>query len=246
MLENLNDYKEAYKHSFKFHDENQWFLSYYARIMSEIIRSHKYESALSLGMGFKIVSDQIINELSFNLKSYAILEGAENIIEEFKKEYYNDKRITPIHTYFENFVTEDKYDVIEMGFILEHVDDPEFILSHYKKYLKKGGRIFIAVPNARSLHRLIGYEAGLLDNLYKLSAYDLELGHKRYFDLESLSSLVLKTGYKIQKTIGLMLKPITGNQIKELGWDESIIGALFKIGESYPEIANCILIEATI
>ena len=40
----------------------------------------------------------------------------------------------------------------------------------------------IVVPNARSLHRLIGERAGLIDDLYRLSEHDLAVGHRRYFD----------------------------------------------------------------
>jgi 2-polyprenyl-3-methyl-5-hydroxy-6-metoxy-1,4-benzoquinol methylase len=246
MTENLNKYVDSYKQNFKFYNENQWYLSYYANIMCRVIRDKGYKSALSLGIGHKIVSEQMVNELNNNLNYYLILEGSENVIEDFKKNINYTEKVALVHTYFEDFITDKTFDVIEMGFVLEHVNDPEFILSYYKKYLNPNGRIFIAVPNARSLHRLIGYEAGLLDDLYKLSEFDLQLGHKRYFDLNSISSLVLKTGYKIISTTGLMLKPITAQQITQLNWDNNIIDALFRIGENYPEIANCILLEATI
>ncbi|GIV30222.1 MAG: hypothetical protein KatS3mg028_1288 [Bacteroidia bacterium] len=35
--------------------------------------------------------------------------------------------------YFEDFNFDKQFDRIEMGFILEHVDDPLFILNKYKK-----------------------------------------------------------------------------------------------------------------
>jgi len=137
-----------------------------------------------------------------------------------------------------------KYDSIEMGFILEHVDDPELILARYKNFISETGSIFIAVPNAKSLHRVIGEKAGLVGDIYKLSECDLQLGHKRYFDLNSLEELVHRAGLKIVDKKGLMLKPITGLQIKKLGWQQNIIDALLEIGLDYPEIANCIYIEA--
>jgi hypothetical protein len=56
------------------------------------------------------------------------------------------------------------------------VDDPGVIVRQFSRYLAPGGAMFIVVPNARSLHRLIGHKAGLLDNLYRLSAEDLQLG----------------------------------------------------------------------
>jgi 2-polyprenyl-3-methyl-5-hydroxy-6-metoxy-1,4-benzoquinol methylase len=130
-----------------------------------------------------------------------------------------------------------------MGFILEHVDDPVVILNKYKTYLKENGIIFISVPNAKSLHRLIGFEAGLLDDMYKLSVHDLELGHKRYFDLEKIKDLISNSNLDVKNCFGLMLKPITGDQMQKLGWDSTIFDALVKIGHTYPELSNCIYLE---
>lgn len=246
--ENLNLYKDAYKDKFEFFDENHWYLNHYAKIMSSIIREEKYASVLSLGIGHEVVSDMMLNELNHNLKKYVILEGAEEIIENFLTQKKPSEKVETVHIYFENYETDEKFDVIEMGFVLEHVDDPALIVSKYAKLLKKGGSMFISVPNAKSLHRVIGHEAGLLDDYYKLSPADLELGHKRYFDLESITKLMEDNDLKIVKTTGLMLKPITGKQLTQLGWDkdENILKALFKVGEKYPEIANCILLQTTV
>ncbi|MCF8296586.1 MAG: class I SAM-dependent methyltransferase [Bacteroidales bacterium] len=244
--ENLDNYANSYKSDFKYNNENSWFLTRYAQYMSESIRYNNLKNILSLGIGQRIVGDLLSEELNFTLEKYIVLEGSKSIIDNFviKPKYKN--KISVIHTYFEDYQTDEKFDAIEMGFILEHVDDPVYILNKYKELLSKNGRMFIAVPNARSLHRLIGYEAGLLADLYKLSSYDLEQGHKRYFDLESISDVVKESGLKINNKIGLLLKPITTNQIEQLGWNKNIINALVKIGNSYPDIANCILLEASL
>ena len=61
--------------------------------------------------------------------------------------------------FFETFEHPARFDIIEAGFILEHVDDPAVVLKRLHQFLAPGGRIFIAVPNARSLHRLLQLEA---------------------------------------------------------------------------------------
>jgi len=68
-----------------------------------------------------------------------------------------------------------------MGFVLEHVDDPSAIIAKYTGYLEQNGRMFIAVPNSQSMHRRLGYMAGLMEKIDILSSADLQLGHKRYF-----------------------------------------------------------------
>lgn len=241
--ENLNAYQDAYKENFMFYNENRWYLEVYSKLISEKIIQRNYKNILSLGLGHNVVSNSLIQLLGKNLNQYIIVEGSIDIIKEFEQN--NEKsNIKLFHSYFEDFCSNVKYDSIEMGFILEHVDNPALILNRYKNFIIETGSIFIAVPNAKSLHRIIGEKAGLLDNLYKLSEYDLQLGHKRYFDLNSLEELIQSVGLKIVDKKGLMIKPITGEQIKKLGWQQNIIDALFEIGFDYPEIANCIYIEA--
>lgn len=242
-MENLNDYKSAYTPDFQFFEENIWYLTHYAKVMCASIHEHKFESILSLGIGHNIVINALQNEFDHSVKEHLILDGSRDLIESFKRNNPECKsRFKEI--YFEDFVPEKKYDAIEMGFVLEHVDDPAAIVQQFKEYLKPGGILYVTVPNARSLHRLIGYKANLLDDLYALSKADYELGHKRYFDLNSIQELVSNAGFTISKTMGLMLKPITGAQIKTLGWTKDVIDALFSIGEDYPEISNCIYLEA--
>lgn len=243
--ESLDAYTSAYQQQFKFYDENLWYLSWYAKRMCSVIRSRKLESVLSLGIGHRTVSEALMAEMVHSVKRYSILEGSPEIISSFRNDHPLDS-VQLIQTYFEDFETNDQFDAIEMGFVLEHVDDPALILRKFRSFLSPKGSLFVAVPNARSLHRLIGHEAGLLDNLYKLSPQDLELGHKRYFDLQKITKMVLDAGYVIVNTEGLMLKPVTGDQLKKLEFKENVIEALFKIGVHYPEISNCIYLEAAI
>jgi len=242
--ENLDNYDKAYNSEFKFNDENSWFLTRYAQYMSRSIRTNNYKSIISLGIGHHIVSDILSSEIDNKVEKYTILEGSKSLIDKFNILPSHKNKTALVHTYFEEFETDEKFDVIEMGFVLEHVDDPELIVKKFKNYLSENGRMYIAVPNARSLHRLIGYESGLLESVYKLSDYDQQLGHKRYFDLESISKIVTNAELKIENKVGLFLKPIPTNQMQQLGWSENIIEALLKIGDSNPDISNCILLEA--
>ena len=244
-MENLNEYKDAYKTSFRFYDENHWYLGLYAKLMCQSIRVNNLKSVLSLGLGHNVVSSELISMLGKNIDVYHIVEGSPDIIRSFL-ENQNTENLKIYESYFENFEPEIKYVAIEMGFVLEHVDDPLLIVNRFKNFLSPEGRIFISVPNAKSLHRLIGQKAGLLDDIYKLSPYDLELGHKRYFDFQILSNLAKESGLRIVDQKGLMLKPITGDQMRTLGWNQDIINALLEVGLEYPEIGNCMYIETKV
>ena len=90
------------------------------------------------------------------LASYTIVEGSRAVIGELEAQWPLDRKPDVVEAYFESFEPARSYDAIEMGFVLEHVDDPALIVRRYKRFLKPGGFIGMAVPNARSLHRLIG------------------------------------------------------------------------------------------
>ena len=147
---------------------------------------------------------------------------------------------------FEVFSSEMQFDVIVMGFVLEHVEDPGFILRSYQKYLKPGGRIFVAVPNAEVLNRRLGLVIGMLDDLSHLSANDLLLGHKRYYTVSSLKYELEKAGLAVIRFEGIYLKPFSTNQMLALNLDKAVIDALCEIGIQYPELCCGLLVEAAI
>lgn len=245
--ENLDNYQSAYQPDFRFNDENLMMLSFYAERMCNVLRSNKSKSVLSLGIGHRVVSQSIINELNHHLNRYLIVEGSPEIISDYKNRFPElSNKVEIIQTYFEEFDTPEKFDAIEMGFVLEHVDDPAQIINIFKKFLKPGGTIFLAVPNALSMHRQLGHLAGFLPDMYKLSAEDLQLGHKRYFDLNSFKKLITDCGLTIQKTEGNFMKPVTTGQLASLNLKPEIWRALMLFGIEHPDICNSIYVEATI
>ena len=130
-----------------------------------------------------------------------------------------------------------------MGFILEHVEDPVQILSHFRKFLTSNGKMFVSVPNAEVLNRRLGHLAGLLPDMKALSEHDFILGHKRYYTVTSLTEDIHKAGYVVERMEGIYLKPFTTKQMVSLNFDKKIINALCEAGIDYPELCCGILAE---
>jgi SAM-dependent methyltransferase len=243
MKENLDQYKTAYDATFAYYWDETVLLDAYVHKIVAATASLKDIRALSLGIGRQIVSRSLFENLS--LAEYHVVEGSREIIRDYV-EHTSPPDFVRIHeAYFEDIFFDAPFDLIEMGFVLEHVDDPGLILRRYREYLAPGGLLFVAVPNARSLHRLLGNAAGLMPDIYSLSQSDLDLGHKRYFDSTSITELVRESGYEVLAKYGLMLKPLTTSQIQSLGMGSTLDEALIKVGYDLPEIANGVLIQAT-
>jgi 2-polyprenyl-3-methyl-5-hydroxy-6-metoxy-1,4-benzoquinol methylase len=242
MKEDLNAYKQAYTEQFPYHWDEELLLKAYAQKIIEHLGDQRSLRVLSLGIGGQRVSRTIRERL--DVAEYHILEGSADIIERYRSETAPPEHVVIHHTYFENAHFDPTFDAIEMGFVLEHVDDPGLILRKFSGALKPDGLLFAAVPNARSLHRLLGHAAGFMQDIYALSQYDLELGHKRYFDSQSITQLVEKSGYKVLEKLGLVLKPLTTSQLRQLSLDERVEQALIDVGYDNPDITNGILLIA--
>lgn len=147
------------------------------------------------------------------------------------------------HALFENFEPTRHFDTIVLGHVLEHVQDPVDILRRAQRWLNPGGRVFAAVPNARSVHRQAAVIMGLLPTENALNATDIHHGHRRVFDPESFRSVFLRAGLCIEVFGGYWLKPVSNAQI-EAYWNAEIIEAFMQMGERYPDIAGEIYVVA--
>lgn len=241
----LNSHFPSYGDQFFYYKENVLMLRDYANIIKKTIIKYNKLNILSLGIGHRIVCNEILRFINSE-SHYTILEGSTAIIKQIEGLSVFNQNVKIQHTYFEDYLPGNKFDIIEMGFVLEHVAVPLQLMEKYKEYLAENGRIFAAVPNARSLHRLIGQKAGLLDDLYRLSDSDKQLGHQRYFDCDSFVDLMMKAGFKIEKIEGLYLKPFTTSQLSSLNLSVDINNALCLCAKELPEISNGIVIEASL
>lgn len=174
-------------------------------------------------------------------RDLTVVEGAKKFCDDLAQRYPS---IKIHHSMFEDFNTDQKFDNIVLGHVLEHVDNPVKVLKHVKKFLKKNGVILAAVPNANSIHRQAAVEMGLLKKTNSLNELDIHHGHQRVYSVPELRKDFEKAGLKVKKISGYWLKPISNKQIDET-WTPEMIDAFMKLGERYPEIAAEILIVAT-
>ena len=244
MANELDSHAQTYGEDQRFYAENILTERTYCRRVIAALHGRSGIKLLSLGLGHGLTARELNAGLSGRLKRHVVLEGSREMIERFKRQPAPAPALDIVECFFEDFESDEKFDAIEMGFVLEHVEDPALLLRKYHGSLAAGGSLFIGVPNALSLHRKLGHIAGLLDDPYKLGEMDLKFGHRRYFDLESLQACVIKAGFKIRSSQGLLMKPFTEAQMQSLGLKPAIWDALTEVSKDYPAIANSIFLEA--
>lgn len=199
MNQTLDQHQPAYTPDFPYYAENRLTHQAYGEDIVQAIRKTGARSVLSLGVGHSEVAQRILSELTHGaLEHYCIVEGSPRILADFRTAHEPlPSGLELVEGFFETFEHPGRFDLIEAGFVLEHVDDPARVLRRMQGLLSDQGRMLIAVPNARSLHRLLGHLAGFLPDLYALSDADHALGHQRYFTASdwSVSSWTAVTVY---------------------------------------------------
>jgi 2-polyprenyl-3-methyl-5-hydroxy-6-metoxy-1,4-benzoquinol methylase len=224
----MEDFKNKIQDSSKFY--NQSFLKFDYKLTElnylSIKKHFKGENALELGPALGHMTKFLVNDF----KSIHLIEGSKELLDQIP----NYPNIVKHHSYFEEYKTTNIFDTIIMSHVLEHIEKPNEILKEIYNWLSDDGVFIVSVPNAKSIHRLAAVEMGLLNNEYELNQRDVELGHYRVYDLDSLKNDLINSGYKIENQGGVFFKPLSNQQI-ENNWDDNMIEGFYKLGEKFPE-----------
>ena len=124
--------------------------------------------------------------------------------------------VMPIEHFLKNVGQKNKYQHIYMTFILEHLEFPVETLKAVGQLLSKEGSLFIAVPNANSVHRVIAYRAGIIGAVDELSENDRIVGHRRVYTRDLLIKQVTQAGFEVVDEDGIGFKPLNLKQLEGL------------------------------
>lgn len=235
----LDSHLPAYKPDFAFQFDNEIMLNWYPKRIMELTSPESSILELGIGHGYSC------NHFSEYYEDYTVIDGSSAVIDNFRSSFPNSQAKI-VEGYFEDYVPSRKFDVIIMGFVLEHVACPADILKKYRTMLSPGGVCYVAVPNAECLHRRFGHAAGLLGDMTELGAGDLVLGHQRYYTVDTLSDELNAAGYLITRKEGIFLKPMTTGQLTSLNLQPSIIEGMCVVAIDYPELSAGLLFESRV
>jgi SAM-dependent methyltransferase len=238
-MNKLDKVSSEYKPGSATEIENNLILNWYPNRILDRLGRDAPGSILELGIGHGYTT-ALFNKF---FDRHVVIDGSPVVIEQFRNDYRLGS-IEIVESYFESFDTDEKFDVLLMGFVLEHVDDPDLLLTRYRKFLKPGGRLFIAVPNAKSLNRRLGLAMGKIDDIYSLNANDLALGHQRQYCLDTLKEAITRADYECIWEEGIYLKPLPLGYMQRMPEFDMNLQAMLEVGVDFPELCVGLLLEA--
>jgi SAM-dependent methyltransferase len=224
----MGNFKNKVKDSAKFYSNS--FLDFDFKLTELNYMSIKPyfrgDKALELGPALGQMTKFLVDDFSI----IHLVEGSKDLLDQIP----DYKNVIKHHSFFEEFETDLKFDTIIMSHVLEHIEKPIDVLKHVSKWLSDNGVLIISVPNAKSFHRLVAVEMGLLKNEYELNQRDHELGHYRVYDLTTLKKDVSSADLKIIDEGGIFFKPLSNIQIQN-NWTEAMIDGFYKLGKKFPD-----------
>lgn len=209
------------------------------RYSFQIARRHMVgDTILELGPAEGVMTEL----LAATGKKLTLVEGSSLFCDSLRRRF---PEANTVNSLFEEFQSNELFDNIILGHVLEHVEDAVDILSRAKQWLKPGtGHLFAAVPNARSLHRQAAVIMGILREEDTLNDMDMHHGHRRVFNPETFRNAFARAGLKIEIFGGYWMKPLSNAQI-EATWTPEMIEAFMVLGERYPDVAGEIYVVAS-
>lgn len=193
-------------------------------------------AVLELGPAEGVMTERLVQDTA----DLTVVEGSALFCAQLRERFPS---VAVHHALFESFETERRFQTIVLGHVLEHVEDPVAVLQRVARWLAPEGRVFAAVPNARSLHRQAAVSMGLLTQEDALNTLDLHHGHRRVFNPETLRAAFTQAGLAIEAFGGYWLKPLSNAQL-EASWTQPMLDAYMQLGERYPDIAAEIYVVA--
>lgn len=240
-MSKLNDVTSQYKPGAVTSLENELILNWYPPRILRRLAGKAPLSLLELGLGHGYTT-ALFNR---HFQRHVVLEGSSVVIDLFR-ENYPGLNIELVEGYFERFTSSEQFDVVMMGFILEHVDDPGLILRRFRANLRPGGSLYVAVPNAKSLNRRLGLAMGKIADIYELNANDHALGHQRQFCRDTLKALLQAEGYRVTWEEGIYLKPLPLGYMQTMPEFEENLQAMCEVGVDFPDLCVGLLMEVQV
>ncbi len=215
------------------------------RIVVGLIERIGARRILEIGCG----ADAIFNHLT-DFDSCVVVEPGSRFADKARSDASGDSRVNIVQGLLEDVsdqLVSRAFDLILVSGLLHELPRPEGILRAVRPLCSASTVVHVNVPNARSLHRLLALEMGLISNPAETSERQKRLQQAHTFDLAGLRSLCEREGFKEFDSGSYFIKPFAHAQMAQLqsmGFlDERMLDGLFGLEKHLPGLGSEIFIN---
>lgn len=165
---------------------------------------------LEIGCGYHPIFEHYTN-----FQEMTIVELDPNFFEAAVKKANGNSQIKIINKPIQQAVDSlgSEFDLILISGFLHEIDNPEEVLTLIKKTCNPNTKVVSFVPNAKSFHRVLAYEAGIIEKIYEFSANDKKFGRRLVWDMNSFSDMFKSNDYQVEQTESYFIKPFAHSQM---------------------------------
>jgi SAM-dependent methyltransferase len=208
-------------------------------------------SVLEVGCGPHLLFNRISPDEA-GIEKWVIVEPSTLYADIARERFGSDAQVEVVVGYLEAELAQltafapEGYDAVLLSGLLHETTEPQGLLEAAVGLTRSGGALLVNVPNARSMHRLLAVEMGLIERPDALSQRNQELGQSFVYDRDSLVELIERVGLVEPQFSGYMLKLFTNDQMRQVieMFGEQMVEGLIGLGHRFAEHAAEIAVRA--
>jgi len=247
MSRDLTNYQEEYAAA----PYEPYQAAFRKRKILEILSRFNHATLLEVGCGLESIFHSI-NSFDYLTVIEPGLIFYDKAVEDLKLTPYKDK-VRIVRAVVEDayeLVKNERFDFILASGLIHEVSNPKQVMESIRGIANPKTVIHVNAPNAKSFHRLLAVEMGLIKSEFEKSSVNIRLQQHTVFDLESLSSLATESGFVVIESGSYCFKPFTHEQMQGLldaGWlNESMLEGLYKMEKYLPGLGSEIYVNVKI
>lgn len=204
---------EAYETVYDANEFEVTQAKYRKKQVVSVLNKYKPKHLVEVGCGWETIAN-----VWKDFEQLTIIEPGPRFAQKAVHDTHRQKNIRVIEAFLEDATqsVKQKPDVLLLSSLLHEVSDVELFLQSAKAICGPETVVHINVPNAKSMHRLLAKEMGLIDSLSEQSTQQKHYNQTRIFDLESLKEAVTQSGFDVIEEGGFFIKPFTHDQMQKM------------------------------
>ena len=160
----------------------------------------------------------VVTELT-NFESATIIEPIKKLLNDNLEMLNNSAKIEGFNGLLNEFLakSQKKFDLCVLSSLLHEVNDQVEMLDNCWNLLEVNGVLVVNVPNAFSIHRILGVYLGKLDSVYSLTETQLTMQQiNAPFTPQTLGELLEKNRFQIEKIFTVIPKFLDHKSLSEI------------------------------